>query len=250
VLRENAFAFSADSFIRQGESQVKRVLPVIALMAVSTGNTTAAEQADLEKEGARVGYSIGYQVGSDFRQQGVKIDPQLVLRGVQDALAGSDPLLQQSEMDTVLAQLQQRVSAQTSEGSPDQSTPKPAGAESFLAENARKEGVVQLPSGLQYKVIASGSGVSPAAKDTVTVHYRGTLIDGTEFDSSYRRNAPATFPVNRVIAGWTEALQLMREGDKWQLFIPPGLAYGNRAVGGKIPANSLLIFEVELISVN
>jgi FKBP-type peptidyl-prolyl cis-trans isomerase FklB len=121
--------------------------------------------------------------------------------------------------------------------------------EAFLAENAKKEGVVTLPSGLQYKVIEAGSGKTPKASDTVTVNYRGTLIDGKEFDSSYKRGEPATFPVSGVIAGWTEALQLMKEGAKWQLVIPPGLAYGEKGAGPVIGPNSTLVFEVELIKV-
>jgi len=124
-----------------------------------------------------------------------------------------------------------------------------ADGEKFLAENAKKAGVKVLPSGLQYKVITTGTGKSPKATDTVTTQYKGTLIDGTEFDSSYKRGEPATFPVSGVIPGWTEALQLMKEGAKWQLFLPPNLAYGERGAGRDIGPNSTLIFEVELISV-
>ena len=122
--------------------------------------------------------------------------------------------------------------------------------EAFLAENGKQKGVTTLPGGLQYKVITAGSGASPKRTDQVTVHYRGTLIDGTEFDSSYRRNQPATFRLDRVIPGWTEGLQLMQEGGKWQLFIPAKLAYGEKGSGARIPPNSALIFEVELIKVN
>ena len=121
--------------------------------------------------------------------------------------------------------------------------------ETFLQENAKKEGVKTLPSGLQYKSVKQGDGKSPKATDTVSVHYRGTLIDGTEFDSSYKRNEPAEFPVNRVIKGWTEALQLMKEGDKWMLYIPSALAYGERGAGGLIGPNEALVFEVELLKV-
>lgn len=127
--------------------------------------------------------------------------------------------------------------------------PTKAEGEAFLEKNKSAEGVTVLPSGLQYKVLAKGEGKSPKATDTVTVHYKGTLIDGTEFDSSYKRNEPTSFPVNAVIRGWTEALQLMKEGDKWMLYIPANLAYGDRAVGALIPAGSTLVFEVELLSV-
>jgi FKBP-type peptidyl-prolyl cis-trans isomerase len=145
--------------------------------------------------------------------------------------------------------LAQRVSAEQQQERRQQGAEALKSGEAFLAENAAKAGVKTLPSGLQYKVIQSGSGASPKATDKVTVHYRGTLIDGTEFDSSYSRNKPATFGVNQVIPGWTEALQLMQEGDKWELYIPPKLAYGERGAGSRIPPNSTLIFEVELLSV-
>ena len=121
--------------------------------------------------------------------------------------------------------------------------------EAFLAENEKKEGVLTLPSGLQYQVVDAGTGDTPVATDTVVTHYRGTLIDGKEFDSSHRRGEPASFPVNRVIAGWTEALQLMQVGAKWELFIPPNLAYGERGAGREIGPNSTLIFEIELIGI-
>ena len=171
------------------------------------------------------------------------IDPEIVLKGVEDALSEGEPLLKPDEMRTTLAELQRRVKAEQQKGQQDAAIKNLARAESFMTDNAQQAGVETLPSGLQYRVMASGKGASPAASDTVTVHYRGTLIYGGEFDSSYSRNQPATFAVNRVIAGWTEALQLMQVGDKWQLFIPPGLAYGERGFGSKIPPNSALIFE-------
>ena len=124
-----------------------------------------------------------------------------------------------------------------------------ADGEAYLAANAKKDGVKTLPSGLQYKVVTEGAGATPKASDTVTVHYRGKLVDGTEFDSSYSRNEPATFPVNGVIPGWTEALQLMKVGSKWELCIPANLAYGERGAGGRIPANATLVFEVELLGI-
>ena len=214
------------------------------------GSCMGAGEIELDTPAGQLNYSIGYQIGSDFRRQGVEISPEMVIRGIGDATSGAEPLLKPAEMRDTLSRLQQRVSAQDQQTQPAVSAGQPATAETFLAGNAGREGVVTLPSGLQYKVLAEGKGATPGASDSVTVHYRGTLVDGTEFDSSYSRNRPATFAVNRVIAGWTEALQLMQEGDKWQLFIPPALAYGERGAGKRIPPNSALIFEVELLSVN
>jgi len=224
---------------------------LLSISPVLLAETTAADDAvELRDAGSQLGYSIGYQIGSDFRRQGVEISPEMLTRGIGDAASGTEPLLKPAEMRATLSRLQQRVSAQDQQPQPTVVAAQPATAEAFLAGNAGREGVVTLPSGLQYKVLAEGEGATPGATDSVTVHYRGTLVDGTEFDSSYSRNRPATFAVNRVIAGWTEALQLMQEGDKWQLFIPPALAYGERGAGKRIPPNSALIFEVELLSVN
>jgi FKBP-type peptidyl-prolyl cis-trans isomerase FklB len=167
---------------------------------------------------------------------------------MQDAIAGEKPLMTPKEMRSTLAGLSQRVAADKRDRHKQVAEQNLANGQAFLAENADKEGVKTTASGLQYKVIEAGSGESPKASDSVTVHYRGTLIDGTEFDSSYSRNKPATFRVDRVIPGWTEALKMMKPGAKWQLFIPPGLAYGERGPG-PIPPNSTLIFDVELISV-
>jgi FKBP-type peptidyl-prolyl cis-trans isomerase FklB len=168
---------------------------------------------------------------------------------VQDALLGKEPLMTPQEIRTTLVDLQKKVAAVQDQKRKVEEEKILAQGKTFLAENRKKEGVKTLPSGLQYRIVAEGSGKTPKSTDTVTVHYRGTLIDGTEFDNSYSRGKPATFGVGRVIAGWTEALQLMKEGARWQLFIPPDLAYGEKGAGSKIPPNSTLIFEVELISV-
>jgi FKBP-type peptidyl-prolyl cis-trans isomerase FklB len=153
------------------------------------------------------------------------------------------------EIRATITSLQQRLMASQQKVLKEQAAKNLSVSKAFLAENGKKEGIKTLPSGLEYKVLTEGSGKMPKAEDTVTVHYKGTLIDGTEFDSSYKRGQPATFKVKGVIKGWTEALQLMKEGSKWQLFIPPELGYGERAAGPQIPPNSALIFEVELISV-
>jgi FKBP-type peptidyl-prolyl cis-trans isomerase FklB len=219
-------------------------------MLLFIGGCSPGEEGGSAGDLDKLNYSVGYQIGSDFRRQGVAINPDTVLRGIDDALSGARPALDQAQMRATLAQLQRQVSETEPQAQHDGAMENLASAEAYLARNARQPGVETLPSGLQYQVLEEGSGATPGAQDTVTVHYRGSLIDGSEFDSSYRRNQPATFQVNRVIAGWTEALQLMQEGDKWQLYIPPALAYGERGAGEKIPPNSALIFEVELIAVN
>ena len=179
----------------------------------------------------------------------MEISSAVLLRGIKDAISGAEPLIDPQEQRAALVEMAKQVAARKQEAQKKAAQENLGKAQSFLAENAKKDGVQTLPSGLQYKELKAGEGKTPGAGDKVTVQYRGTLIDGTEFDSSYKRNKPATFQVNRVIKGWTEGLQLMKEGAKWELFIPPSLAYGERGAGGKIPANSALVFEVELISV-
>jgi len=210
----------------------------------------AAEQVELKNDDDRATYSIGHRMGSDFKRQGIDINPEVLVQGVQDAVSGAKPLMTPEEIQTTLVDLRKRALAAQREKLKKKSDENLAKAQAFLAENAQKQGVKTLTSGLQYKVITEGSGKSPQKDGSVTVHYRGTLIDGTEFDSSYSRDKPTTFQADRVIPGWTEALQLMKEGAKWQLFIPPKLAYGERGAGGRIPSNSALVFEVELLSVN
>ena len=194
-----------------------------------------------------VSYSVGFQMGSEYRKHGIPVDPEMIAAGVRDAMSGAQPKLSEEDMKVKLSDLESRVKRSQQEKTTEQAAKNLAEGEAFLAENAKKEGVVTLPSGLQYQVLKEGEGLSPNATDTVTVHYLGTFIDGKEFDSSYKRGQPATFALNRVIKGWTEGVQLMKPGAKYKLFIPPKLAYGERA--SRIPPNSPLIFEVELISV-
>ena len=191
-----------------------------------------------EKASYSIGLNIGRNLGSDLKRQSIDIDPNILTKGIQDALSGATPLLSNEEIQETMVAFQKEVMEKQKQR-----------GEAFLSENKKKEGVKALPSGLQYKVIKAGTGKKPKLNDTVTVQYRGTLADGTEFDSSYRRGQPATFPVSGVIPGWTEALPLMGEGAKWQLFVPPNLAYGERGAGGLIGPNATLIFEIELISV-
>ena len=229
---------------------MKRILMGAISMTLVSGISMAGEQVELKTENDKINYSVGYRIGGNFEQQEVEMEPDMLLQGAEDATSDGKPLMTEQEMNTVLTSLANRVKAAQMEQMKKQGAENLNTGEAFLAENSGKEGVTTLPSGLQYKVITAGTGKSPQKSDKVTVNYRGTLIDGTEFDSSYSRNKPATFGVGQVIPGWTEALQLMKEGDKWELVIPSKLAYGERRASAKIPPNSTLIFEVELISVN
>ncbi len=192
----------------------------------------------LKNQKEKVSYIFGLNIGNSMRMQSIDIDPNILAKGIAVALAGAKPVLTDQEIQETMVAFQKEMMAKEKER-----------GEAFLAENKKKEGVKTLSSGLQYKVIKAGTGKKPKLNDTVTVHYRGTLINGTEFDSSYKRGQPATFQVSGVIPGWTEALQLMEQGAKWQLFIPSNLAYGERGAGGVIGPNATLIFELELISI-
>jgi len=209
----------------------------------------AQDSAILKTQRDKVSYSMGLDIGRMFKMQGVDVDLELVTRGLKDAYTGSQSLLTDEEMQEVLTNFKKEFIAKQQELAKQQGEKNKREGGIFLETNKKKEGVQTLPSGLQYKVLKAGAGKKPTATDTVTVHYRGTLIDGKEFDSSYRRGKPATFPVNGVIPGWTEALPLMEEGAKWELFIPSNLAYGERGAGRDIGPNATLIFEVELISI-
>jgi FKBP-type peptidyl-prolyl cis-trans isomerase FklB len=207
-----------------------------------------AKTLELKDQKAKESYSLGFQFGQSLKAQGVDVNLEVYNSGIQDGLAGKDPQMTKEEIRVTITNLQQRLMAAQQKVMKEQATKNLSESKNFLAANGKKEGIKIQPSGLQYKVLTEGSGKIPKAEDTVTVHYKGTLIDGREFDSSYKRGNPATFQVKGVIKGWTEALQLMREGSKWQLFIPPELGYGERG-SGSIPPNSTLIFEVELLTV-
>jgi FKBP-type peptidyl-prolyl cis-trans isomerase FklB len=209
----------------------------------------AQETPALKTQKDKVSYSIGLDIGTSFKKQSIDVDPNLIALGIKDGLSGGKALLTEEEARAVLIAFQQEMRAKAQEQAAQLAEKNKREGEAFLAENKKKEGVITLPSGLQYKVIKEGTGKKPQASDTVTTHYRGTLIDGTEFDSSYTRDEPATFPVTGVIAGWTEALQLMKVGSKWQVFIPSELAYGARGGGRLIGPHATLIFEIELISI-
>lgn len=197
----------------------------------------------------KLSYAIGTDVGRKLKGQSIDVDPAVVERGLKDALAGTPAAMTDEEMRATLMDLSKQLREKQMAAAKEASEKNKKEGGDFLAANKSKEGVVALPSGLQYKVLKSGEGPKPTAKDTVVCNYRGTLIDGTEFDSSYKRGQPATFPVSGVIKGWTEALQLMPVGSKWQLFVPSDLAYGERGAGGEIGPNATLVFEVELLSI-
>jgi FKBP-type peptidyl-prolyl cis-trans isomerase FklB len=194
----------------------------------------------------KISYIIGRDMATNLKKQGIEIEAESFVKGLKEVIAGQPSSLSQQDIQMAMMALQQEMQQkQGAQGSENQQA-----GEEFLAENKNKEGVKTLSSGLQYQVLQEGTGKSPSASDKVTTHYHGTLIDGTVFDSSYERGQPATFPVNGVIAGWTEALQLMKEGAKWRLFIPSNLAYGSQGAGDVIGPNTALIFDVELISVH
>lgn len=227
-----------------------KTLLAIALMACSGIISAAWAQEEGPMPGVelktlkeKASYAIGLNIGTGIAQDKLDVDPELIARGLRDAILKAKPALTEEEAAQVLREFSQKMQAMAGEKSR-------AAGEDFLAKNAKAEGVLVTKSGLQYKKLVNGKGKTPKATDTVKVHYEGTLLSGEVFDSSKKRGEPASFPVNRVIAGWTEALQLMKEGDKWMLYIPAELGYGDRGTpGGPIGPGEMLIFEVELLSV-
>jgi len=209
---------------------------------------TAAAPA-LTTQEQKVGYAIGAQIGAQLAMTKDDIDNKALVAGLTDAMNGTELKLTDQQMQEAKMAFQQKVQEKAQKEMKQLAETNKAEGEKFLAENKTKEGVVTLPSGLQYKVIQAGTGETPTATDTVVTHYTGTLINGQVFDSSVQRGEPATFPVNGVIAGWTEALQHMKVGAKWQLFIPADLAYGERGAGKVIAPNSTLIFDIELLEI-
>lgn len=204
----------------------------------------ADDKVVLKDQKDKASYSIGINIGNSLKQQSLDLNPDMVAAGIRDVLSNAKPLLTEQEIQATLMEFQKQMLGQRA----DKAKKNKKDGDDFLAENKKKKDVLTLASGLQYKVIKEGKGKKPAATDTVTTHYRGTLIDGTEFDSSYKGGEPVSFPVKGVIPGWTEALQLMPIGSKWQLFIPAELAYGEGGQG-PIPPNSTLIFDIELIGI-
>lgn len=230
----------------------KMLFSCLTAAVLLAGNVLVAEEQAAKPEMKtvedRAAYALGAQFGAELKNAGVELNPDLIARGYRDAVAGK-VALDQAELQNAMMEFQQFMMQKMQEAQKKQAAEQTEKGTKFLEENKSKEGVKVTESGLQYIVEKEGTGASPKATDTVSVHYRGTLLDGTEFDSSYRRGEPATFAVNGVIAGWTEALQLMKVGSKYKLFIPAELAYGERGAGGDIPPNATLIFEVELLGI-
>ena len=213
---------------------------------------TAAKTAaplTLKTSKDKFSYALGMKMGANLHKQSVPVDPNILARGLKDSLAGTKTLLTDDEAQAAIVEVQNDLRKKQQEKMQVEGAANKKEGDDFLAANKGKQGVVPLPSGLQYKILKEGTGPKPAATDSVVCNYRGTLINGTEFDSSYKRGQPATFPVTGVIKGWTEALQLMPVGSKWQLFIPSDLAYGERGPAPEIGPNATLIFEVELLSI-
>ena len=216
---------------------VLSMLIIFSLTILACGGKNGG-RAELISENDKFSYTIGIQLGQNFQQQGIVINPDILSSAIKDVFAGNTPLLTNEEMTTAMQYFQNGMVANNL-----------AAASAFLAENALKTGITTLPDSLQYEVITEGTGVMPETTDTVRVHYHGTLLDGTVFDSSIERGEPVQFAVSGVIRGWTEVLQLMKTGAKWKAYIPPALAYGVRGSAPRIPPNSLLIFAIELLEI-
>jgi FKBP-type peptidyl-prolyl cis-trans isomerase FklB len=227
---------------------MKTILLGTALCLGLAALAKADSTNQLADEKSRVSYAIGMMNGRQWQQQGLDLDPDVYVRGIKDMQSGGATLMTQEQAQETLSAFGKEFKAKQQKLQAEKAVKNKAEGDAFLAANKTKDGVFTLPDGLQYIVLTNGTGAVPSASDTVSVNYRGTLIDGTEFDSSYKRGQPASFPVGGVIHGWTEALEKMNVGSKWKLFIPAALAYGENGQRG-IPPNSVLIFEVELLSV-
>ena len=210
---------------------------------------SAADSSTFKDAKDKTSYMLGMQIGKQLKQSGAEINPDMYLNGLKDALSGGKTLLTDEEARQAMMAFQTEMRAKQQEKRKAEGEKSKKEGEAFLAENKKKEGVKVTPSGLQYKVVTTGSGPKPTTNDSVIAHYRGTLIDGTEFDSSYKRGEPTTFAVTGVIKGWTEALLMMNVGSKWQLFIPSDIAYGDFGRPPTIPAGATLLFDIELIAI-
>lgn len=229
--------------------RMRWTVAVAIIVGALAGTAQAQDKPSLKSDKEKVSYSIGLDIGANFKRQSVDMDTKALAAGIADGLSGAKPALSEDEVRKVLADFQQQMRTRMAAAAQQVADDNKKKGEAFLADNKKKKGVVTLPSGLQYKVLKESKGAKPKATDTVSVHYVGTLIDGTEFDSSIKRGEPASFPVNGVIKGWTEALQLMPVGSKWQLFIPTDLAYGMQGAGPQVGPNAMLLFDVELLEI-
>lgn len=218
----------------------------VAAATLFLNSTATAEEVDLSTDNQKFSYGVGLQIGQSISRQNVKVDQDALLLAIKDALNGQEPRISLEELQRVMEVEEKKIQQQQAAAA-DKNLQL---GQAFLAENKKRDGIKTTASGLQYRVINEGKGAKPKTSDTVSVHYKGTLIDGREFDSSHRRNEPATFPVNGVIQGWKEALPMMAEGSKWEIFVPSDLAYGAKGAGGAIGPNETLIFEIELLNIN
>ena len=252
----------ASGMMLLGNAQGQQASPATARQSTSTKTPSASGTKTrrsatsqshsaliLKTQKDKTSYAIGMNIGASLHRQSVDIDPSILERGIKDALAGNKALLTDDEVRAALTELQVQVRQQEQQKLLAEGQANKKEGDAFLAANKTKEGVVTLPSGLQYKILQKGTGVKPTPSDNVVINYRGKLIDGKEFDSSYKRGQPATFPVGKVIRGLSEAIQLMPVGSKWQLFVPAELAYGDRGAGAEIGPNSTLVFDVDLLSI-
>ncbi len=228
---------------------MKQLCIVLLCLVVMTIQLSAQKKTTLKTEKDKVSYIIGTDIAKNLKKQGIDIEPDMLFKGLKDEFTDQKLVLSDSEIQQVMLAFQQEMMAKQSKQAGEAAEKNQKEGADFLAANKKKDSVITLPSGLQYKVLVEGSGKTPTISDTVTTNYRGTLIDGTEFDNSYKRGEPATFPVRGVIPGWTEALQHMKVGAKWLLYVPSNLAYGEQGAGQTIGPNATLIFEVELLSI-
>jgi FKBP-type peptidyl-prolyl cis-trans isomerase len=228
--------------------KVMMTIAMVAMFSIACNAQQEDVKVDLESKKDSASYSLGVNIGSSLLQQGIEIDANIVASGIVDAMAGESKLTDE-QVQAVLMALQEDAAMRQADSRAEKGTEAAKKSEAFLAANKAKDGVMTTPSGLQYKVVTEGTGKKPAATDQVSVHYTGTLIDGTKFDSSHDRGAPAQFALNQVIPGWTEGLQLMTVGSTYMLYIPPTIGYGENGAGASIGPNEALIFEVELLEI-
>jgi FKBP-type peptidyl-prolyl cis-trans isomerase FklB len=228
---------------------MKKLIVVALVLSILSSMVIAQKKETPKTKKEKISYSIGVNIGKNMKTQGIDLDQGLLTQGIKDGLNNSKTAMSDKDMEAAMTSFQQEMMGKMQAKQKVVGEKNVKEGEAFLAANKKKEGVVTLSSGLQYKILKSGDGPKPTKDQTVKCHYRGTLIDGTEFDSSYKRGEPTEFPIGQVIKGWTEALQLMPVGSKWQLFIPSDLAYGPEGRGQTIGPNATLIFDIELISI-
>jgi len=243
------FAAQPTNTSASAQTATSATAPTKTATVTPTPKTSVQPATSLVTQKDKVSYSIGVDLGENFKSQGIDVDPALFAKGIQDALTNSPTLISKQEMINTLSTYQKELLAKRDTQLKTQSTQNSQETTTYLETNKKKPGVVTTASGLQYKIITPGKGTSPTAQDTVTVDYKGTLINGKVFDSSYDRKQSITFPVNQVIPGWQETLQLMKPGATFEIVVPPNLAYGERGMGNVIGPNQTLLFTIHLVSV-